>query len=135
MYVPEKLNGLVVNVVGEAEEREMVKNDCPTLYDEDFLEVNTVKPPVHRSLPEYPIRVMVSEDEVDMTVQPVRVRITLQAPVPFLNIAEAEISKMIHMVVRPHNGIPVSHDSLIHCFNGLKRPIAILEDVVVKEMS
>lgn len=135
MYVTEELDCLMVYVVGETEEREMVENDRPALNDKDMLEFNAVKPTKHSTLPEHPLRVVVSENEMDMPVKPLWVWIAFQAPVPFLNVTEAEVSKMIHMVIWPDNGIPVSHDCLIHSFNGLKRPVAVFENVVVIKMS
>ena len=113
MYVTEQLHHLMVKVIGEAEEREVVHNDRPTLNDNDFLEVNAVEPLNQRSVPEYSLRVVVTEDKVDMAVQPSR----LQTPVPFLNIAEAEISEVIYMVVRLDYRVPISHNHLIHRFN------------------
>lgn len=113
MYVAEQLHHLMVKVVGETEEREVVHNDRPALNDDDFLEINAVKPFKHRTLPEYSIRVMVAEDKVDMAVK----SSGLQTPVPFLNIAEAEISEVIYMVVRLDHGIPIGDNHLIHRFN------------------
>ena len=135
MYMAEKLDYLMVYVVGEAEEWEMVENDCPPLYNEDFLEVNAVKPPVHRSLPEHPFRVVVAENEVDVTVQSVRIRITLQTPVPLLNVAEAEVSKVIYMVIGPYDRVPVGHESFIHFLNRPERPVAVFDYVLMKEVS
>ena len=113
MYVTEQLHHLMDKVIGEAEEREVVHNDRPTLNDDDFLEVNAVKPLKQRPLPENSLRVVVAEDKVDVPVQSSR----LQAPVPLLNIAEAEISEVIYMVVRFNHGIPVGDNHLIHRFN------------------
>ena len=113
MYVAEQLHHLMVKVIGEAEEREVVHNDRPTLNDDDFLEVNAVKPLKQRPLPENPLRVMVTEDKVDMAVK----SSWLQTPVPFLNITEAEISEVVYMVVRLDYRVPVSHNHLIHRFN------------------
>ena len=36
--------------------------ELDTINDDDFLEVNAVKPLKHRALPEYSLRVMVTED-------------------------------------------------------------------------
>lgn len=121
----------MVQIVGEAEEREVVHDDRPAFNDKDFLVVNAVKSLNQSSVPENSLGVVVSENEVDMTVKPSR----FQAPVPLLNVAETEISEMIHMVFRLNNGIPVVDKSLIHLFNRPESPVAILKDILVEKMS
>lgn len=131
MYVTEQLNHLMVKVIGKAEKGEMIENDRPTLDDEDFLVVNAVEPLNEGPVPEYSLRVMVTENKVDMTVKSSR----LQTPVPFLNIAETEVPKVIYMVIGLDNRVPVIHKSLIHLFNRPKRPVAILKDIFMEKMS
>jgi hypothetical protein len=58
-----------------------------------------------------------------------------KTPVPLLNITEAEVPKVIYMVIRLNNRVPVSHQSIIHCFNRFKRSIAVLKDVIMEKMS
>jgi hypothetical protein len=128
MYVTEQLHHLMVKVIGEAEEREVVHNNRPALNDDDFLEVNAVKPFKHRALPEYSLRVMVTEDKVDMAVQSSR----FQTPVPFLNIAEAEISEVIYMVVGLNNRVPVIYKRFVHFLHRTKRSVAIPKDVIME---
>ena len=46
----------------------MIKNYGPPFNDKDFLEANLIKSLNHRTLPEHSLRVVVSEDKVDMPV-------------------------------------------------------------------
>ena len=131
MYVTEQLNHLMVKVIGKAEKGEMVENDCPTLNDEDFLVVNAVEPLNEGPAPEYSLRVMVTEDKVNMTVKPSR----FQTPVPFLNIAETEVPKVIYMVIGLDNRVPVICKCFVHFLHRTKRSVAIPNDVIMEKMS
>ena len=131
MYVTEQLHHLMVKVIGKAEKGEMIENDRPTLDDEDFLVVNAVEPLNEGPVPEYSLRVMVTEDKVNMTVKPSR----FQTPVPCLNIAETEVPKVIYMVIGLDNRVPVIYKRFVHFLYRTKRSVAILKDIGVKEVS
>ena len=103
MYVTEQLHHLMVKVIGEAEEREVVKNYRPSLNNQYLLVVNAVKPLNQCSVPEYSIGVVVAKDKVNMPVKNTR----SQYGIPLLNIAEAEVSQVINMVVRLYYRVPV----------------------------
>lgn len=120
----------MVKVVGEAGEREVIQNDSPTLYDKDVLKLNAVKPLNHRTFPEQPLGVVIAENEVDVTVQSPG----FQKPIPLLNIAETEVSEVVHMVIRLHNGVPVSHECVIHFLKRPKRSVTIFEYVLVESV-
>jgi hypothetical protein len=120
----------MVQVVGKTEEWEVVKNYRPTLNDENFLVVNAVKPFNKCPVPENSLRVVVSEDEVDMSVK----SSGLKAPIPLLNITEAEIPEMVNMVIRTDNGIPIVNESLVHLLYGIPRTGAIFQDVRMEKM-
>lgn len=131
MDMTEKLDYLMVKVIGEAGEREVVKDYRPALNDKDFLKVNAVKPSKHRTVPEHSLRVVVAENEVDMTVKSPG----FKTPVPLLNIAKAEVSEVVHMVIKPHYGIPIGYESVIHFLNCPKGSVAVLEYVRMEKMS
>ena len=109
----------------------MIKNGCPALNDENLLVINAVKPLNEGPVPENSLRVVVSEDEVDMSVKPSG----FKTPIPLLNITEAEIPEMVNMVIRLNDRVPVSHQGIVHRFNRFKRPAAVFKDVGVEKMS
>ena len=108
----------------------MVENDCPPFNDESFLVVNAVKPLNKRPLPENSIRVMISENKMNVSIKPSG----LKTPIPLLNISEAKVPKVINVVIRLNDRVPVSHQSIIHRFNRFKRSVAILKDIFMPEM-
>ena len=121
----------MVSVIGKTEEGKMIKDYRPTFNDESFLVVNAVKSLNKCPLPENSIRVMISEDKVNMSVKSSR----LKTPIPLLNISEAEVSKVVNVVIRLNDRVPVIHQSIVHCFNRFERAVAILKDILMPEMS
>lgn len=127
----QELYDLMVNVVGETSKREVVQVDSPTIDDKYLLKLNGIKTLNHRSGSEYPVRVVVAKDKVNMTVQSPR----LQAPVPLLNASKTKVAEMIYMVIRSDYGVPVLHQFLIHLLNCRKWTAAVLDDIRVEKVS
>ena len=121
----------MVPVIGKTEKGKMIKDYRPTFNDESFLVVNAVKPLNKCPLPENSIRVMISENKVNVSIKPSG----FKAPIPLLNVSEAEVSKVINVVIRLNDRVPVSHQSIIHRFNRFKRSVAILKDIFMEKMS
>ena len=121
----------MVQVVRETGEWEVVQVHRPSVNYQHLLEINGVETFKHRPRSEYPIRVVVAENEMYMTVQYARG----QHAVPLLDVTETEVAEMVHVVIRSNYGVPVVNQSLVHFFNRFPGSVAIFDDVRVPKMS
>ena len=122
---------LIVNVVGEIQEGEVVEINRPSIDKKQLLVRNLAEPPDIHPIPIKSGRVVVAKDKVDMSVQ----YPGFEDMVPLLNITEAEIPKVVNVVIRPDNRVPIVDKGLIHFLHGIPRTDAVFQDVLMIKMN
>ena len=109
----------------------MVEIYVPSIHLQHLLESYLIKPLKPDTIFQYPVDVVVAENQMDMTIE----NTVFKQWVECCNTPEAEVPEMVDVVILTNNRVPVIDKSEVHLLHSIPWTDTVLQDVIMPEVS